>query len=56
MKKKVKTTEVYEPHRLERTYKETLEDILEWFENKGFIEDVHYDEQHIIDSIKEVLE
>jgi hypothetical protein len=52
MKHKV---EICKPHRRESTYEETLFDILEWFENKGFIEDVHYDEQHIIDRIKEVL-
>jgi len=34
---------------------ELLEEILEWLENDGFIEDIHYDEQSIIDRTKEVL-
>jgi ribosomal protein S8 len=35
--------------------RELLEEILEWLKNDGFIEDIHYDEQSIIDRIKEVL-
>ena len=34
---------------------ELLEEILEWLENGGMIEDIHYDEQSIIDRIEEVL-
>lgn len=32
-----------------------LEDILEWLQTGGFIDGVHYDDQSVIDSIKEVL-
>jgi hypothetical protein len=41
--------------------RESMEDILEWFENKGFIQDVHskrylrHDEASLISRIKEVL-
>jgi hypothetical protein len=32
----------------------TLEDILEWLET-GMVNDVHYDEQSIIDAIRETI-
>ena len=32
-----------------------LEDVLEWMTHGGFISDVHYDDQSIVDSIKDAL-
>jgi hypothetical protein len=35
--------------------REFLEEMLEWLTNDGFIQDIHYDDQTIIDRVKEVI-
>ena len=34
---------------------EALSEVMEWFDNRGFINGVHYDEESIMSRIKEVL-
>lgn len=36
--------------------RETLKDVLEWFTNDGFVNDVHYDDASIIAQIQAALQ